>query len=122
MSPRMPTPVEMGSVADITFTVKWTDGHTSTYTWANLRVACPCAACVGEWRYRPPKLRLEDIKPGIRAMSVAKVGAYALRFVWSDGHQTGIYTYDNLRNELCECEECTARRARSGTPHASDTP
>ena len=110
MTPRMPTPVEMGSVADKTFTVTWSDGHQAWYSWLNLRVNCLCAACAGEWRYRPPKLRAEDIQPGIRAMSVAKVGAYALRFVWSDGHNTGIYTFNYLRNDLCECDECTAGR------------
>ncbi len=112
----MPTPVEMGSVADKTFTVTWSDGHQSRYTWLNLRVNCPCAACAGEWRYRPPKLRAEDVQPGIRAMSVARVGAYALRFVWSDGHNTGIYTFNSLRNDLCECDECAARRAAEGSP------
>ncbi len=116
MSPRMPTPVEMGSVVDTTFTVTWSDGHQSRYSWLTLRVNCPCAACVGEWRYRPPKLHAEDIQPGIRAMSVTKVGAYALRFVWSDGHNTGIYTFNYLRTDLCECDECTARRATGETP------
>lgn len=116
MSPRMPTPTAMGSVTEKTFRVTWSDGHASTYSWVNLRVNCPCAACVGEWRYRPPPLRAADLPPGIMAMSVAKVGAYALRFTWSDGHNTGLYTYATLRNELCECDECTAHRAAAGRP------
>lgn len=116
MSPRMPTPTEMSSVTDKTFLVTWSDGHHSRHSWLQLRVHCPCAACVGEWRYRPPTLRAEDVQPGIRAMSVAKVGAYALRFVWSDGHDTGIYTYNSLRNDLCECDECIARRATAESP------
>jgi len=116
VSPRMPTPTAMGSVTEKAFRVTWSDGHESVYTWVNLRIHCPCAACVGEWRYRPPKLRTEDIKPGILAMSVSRVGAYALRFVWSDGHNTGLYTYASLRGELCECEECAARRGSAGTP------
>ncbi|MDR7420355.1 MAG: DUF971 domain-containing protein [Armatimonadota bacterium] len=113
MSPRMPTPVEMGSVTEKMLQITWSDGHRSTYTWMNLRLRCPCAACVGEWRYRPPALTPQDIRPDIRAMSVSRVGAYALRFEWSDGHNTGLYTFASLRNDLCECPECTARRALS---------
>jgi DUF971 family protein len=120
MSPRMPVPVEMGSVTDKMFAVTWSDGHRSRYTWLNLRLHCPCAECVGEWRYRPPRLRAADIQPGIRAMSVSKVGAYALRFVWSDGHNTGLYTFNFLRNDLCECDECVARRPASGGPDQPD--
>lgn len=114
MSPKMPTPVEMGSITDRTLHITWSDGHRSTYSWGNLRARCPCAACVGEWRYRPPRLRVEDLPADIRAMGVSRVGAYALRFEWSDGHNTGLYTFASLRNELCECEECRARREASG--------
>jgi DUF971 family protein len=110
----MPMPVEMGSVTDKTFHVIWSDGHRSTYSWVNLRVNCPCAVCVGEWRYRPPKLRVEDVQPNIRAMSIGRVGAYALRFEWSDGHNTGLYTFASLRNDLCECDECMTRRRLHG--------
>jgi hypothetical protein len=33
------------------------------------------------------------------------VGNYALSFAWSDGHQTGIYTFGHLR-DLCPCPQC----------------
>jgi DUF971 family protein len=36
---------------------------------------------------------------------VAPVGNYALQFVWSDGHETGIYTFEYLR-KLCPCSQC----------------
>jgi len=111
MSPKMPTPVEMSNVADTTFRVTWSDGHQSVFTWNSLRLNCPCAACVGEWRYRPARLTLKDIRPDIRALKVSRVGNYALRFEWSDGHNTGLYTFNSLRQDLCECEECTARRS-----------
>jgi DUF971 family protein len=112
----MPTPVEMSSVADKMLMITWSDGHRARYTWVNLRVNCPCAACVGEWRYRPPKLRVQDVQPNVRAMSVARVGNYALRFEWSDGHNTGLYTFTFLRNDLCECDDCVARRAAAPPP------
>lgn len=115
MSPRMATPVEMGSVAGREFTITWSDGHRSHYTWQRLRMGCPCARCKGEGTYRPAPLTERDVPATIRAMSLSRVGAYALRFVWMDGHDTGIYPFPLLRHELCECEECTARRAAEGT-------
>jgi DUF971 family protein len=35
------------------------------------------------------------------------VGAYAVQIVWSDGHDTGIYSFESLR-QACECLECKA--------------
>jgi DUF971 family protein len=40
------------------------------------------------------------------------VGRYALAFEFSDGHRTGIYSFDLLR-ELCECDVCSAQRRKS---------
>lgn len=111
MSPKMPTPVELGSITDRALAITWSDGHRSTYTWASLRVHCPCARCKGEWGYQPPELAVADLPADIRAMHVSRVGAYALRFTWSDGHDTGIYPFPLLRYDLCECAECALRRA-----------
>jgi DUF971 family protein len=48
--------------------------------------------------------------PGdIRPLSVALVGTYGLRVQWSDGHGTGIYTFERLLAS-CPCEACRARR------------
>ena len=112
MSPKMPTPVELGSVTDKTLSIKWSDGHQSTYTWMSLRLHCPCARCRGEFGYHPQPPAAKDIPPTIRAMSMSRVGAYALRFVWSDGHDTGIYPFNMLRFELCECDEHRSERER----------
>ncbi len=111
MSPRMPTPTEIGSVTEGGFRLTWSDGHQSKYAWRTLRINCPCARCKGEWGAPHPRLTTEDIPADIRAMSVDRVGAYALRFEWSDGHDTGIYPFVLLRTELCECNECSARRS-----------
>lgn len=108
MTPKkMPTPVEIGSVTDNPLTIVWSDGHRSTYSWRSLRINCPCARCKGELGYRPPRLTTDDIPATIRAINMNRVGAYALRFVWSDGHDTGIYPFPLLRFELCECDEHT---------------
>lgn len=111
MPRKMPIPMEIGSVTDKMLTITWSDEHRSVYSWVSLRINCPCARCKGEGKYQPPKLTEKDISPAIRAMNIQRVGAYALRFVWSDGHDTGIYPFPLLRNELCECDECRGRGA-----------
>ena len=40
-----------------------------------------------------------------QAVNVELVGRYAIQFTWSDGHSTGIYSFDTLR-EICPCSEC----------------
>ena len=39
------------------------------------------------------------------AQSGQRVGRYAYKIVWSDGHDTGIYTLEHLRS-LCQCPQC----------------
>jgi len=41
----------------------------------------------------------------VSIQTLKPVGAYAVQVVWSDGHDTGIYTFDNLRR-MCSCVEC----------------
>jgi DUF971 family protein len=67
--------------------IEWDDGHRTHYNFQWLRDACPCATCTEE-----PK----EVKP---------VGRYALNISWNDGHSSGIYSWDYLR-EMCQCEEC----------------
>jgi len=63
-----------------------------------------CASCVEEFSGRR-RIRHGDIPSTIERLSVAPVGNYALQFGWSDGHDTGIYTFEYLR-KLCPCPEC----------------
>jgi len=112
----MAVPVELGSVTDGRFRIVWSDGHRSTYSWQHLRMACPCARCQGEWDNRPAPLTEAEVPATIRAMRITRVGAYALRFSWMDGHDTGLYPFPLLRHELCECDECVARRAAASAP------
>jgi DUF971 family protein len=38
-------------------------------------------------------------------VEVTLVGKYALKFKWSDGHESGIYSWEYLRR-MCQCELC----------------
>ena len=44
-------------------------------------------------------------KPKARAQAANVVGSYAIQISFTDGHSTGIYSYDHLRN-ICPCAEC----------------
>jgi DUF971 family protein len=46
-------------------------------------------------------------KPTLKMLHVEPVGQYAIRIDWSDGHNTGIYSFDHLR-KICPCESCRA--------------
>jgi DUF971 family protein len=82
--------------------VVWNDGRVCRYGAAALRRVCPCAQCVNEFTGER-MLRAESVPDELQIESVELVGRYALNFRWSDGHQTGIYSFRYLR-ELCEQE------------------
>ena len=87
-------------------------GHQALYPARALRLACRCAACVDEGsgrRMLDPAVLPADIRP----VSVALVGTYGLRVQWSDGHGTGIYTFEHLL-AACPCERCRGGRATRG--------
>jgi ATP-binding protein involved in chromosome partitioning len=89
--------------------IEWDQaGHQALYPARHLRLACPCAACVEEMTGRP-LLDPGTVRPDIRPVSVALVGGYGLRVQWSDGHGTGIYTFERLRRS-CPCEACRSER------------
>jgi ATP-binding protein involved in chromosome partitioning len=62
-----------------------------------LRLACPCAACVDEMSKRP-LLDPAAVPADVAVESLELVGAYGLKIRWSDGHSTGIYTFEWLRS------------------------
>jgi len=93
--------------------IQWEEqGHVAVYPARLLRLACACATCVEEVsgeRLLDPATVPDDV----HALRVRLVGQYAVHFVWSDGHSTGIYPFDRLL-EICPCEACAAERAASG--------
>jgi len=90
-------------------TVTWSDGHESVYSFAGLRAVCPCVECKGGHAHMggPPDPRIvrDAVDDSLDLQRIEQVGSYALQFHWSDGHSTGIYTWDMLRN-ACPCREC----------------
>ena len=75
--------------------IRWADGGATELAGERLRANCPCANCVDEWtgerRFRP------ENAVGVGLRKVNQVGNYAFAIVFSDGHETGIFTYQRLR-------------------------
>jgi DUF971 family protein len=63
---------------------------------AFLRGQCECARCVNEWTGER-MLDPATIPPGITIEKMDLVGGYAVRVHWSDGHNSGLYTWERLR-------------------------
>ena len=93
--------------------IDWKDGHQSAFALAYLRDHCPCATCTGAHGTEPQKTTyatpqnnpFKMYTPTLKMLHVEPVGHYAFRIDWSDGHNTGIYSYEHLR-KICPCDEC----------------
>ncbi len=92
--------------------ITWDEDHVVTIPARELRLACQCAQCVDEMTGKP-LLDPATVPLDVSARSIRLVGNYAIHFDWSDGHGTGIYTYDFLAAR-CPCERCRAERSGSG--------
>lgn len=77
------------------FLVAW-PGVLSVIPALRLRDACPCAGCIEEGTGRKI-LDTATIPADIRALEVRPVGSYAVQISWSDGHSSGIYSWETLR-------------------------
>jgi DUF971 family protein len=97
--------------------IDWKDGHRSEWTFAWLRDACPCATCheerqqngrrPGEAKPKPQTL-LPMYEAPVRPVEVIPAGRYAVKFKWTDGHESGIYSWEYLRR-VCNCGTCSAK-------------
>ena len=76
--------------------ITWGDDRVCFYKAADLRRACPCAQCVNEWTGQRV-LKPEAVSEELTIADLSIVGRYALNFRWSDGHETGIYSFRYLR-------------------------
>ena len=93
-----PQHLELDSQGQLVIT--WSDQHKLEYPVALLRDTCPCATC-REKRKAPaestllPVLSAEELQP-LKIAAMSPVGSYAYSIVFSDGHDSGIYTLEHL--------------------------
>ncbi|GIW41123.1 MAG: hypothetical protein KatS3mg076_1700 [Candidatus Binatia bacterium] len=103
-----PRPKEIRRLGRHSVEILWADDHRSCYPNAYLRLHCPCALC----RERKP----ENVPADVHPKQMGLVGRYAVAIEWSDGHDTGIYSYETLRR-LCPCPACQSE-GEQGTASA----
>lgn len=95
----MMQPTEIKRVSPNELKVVWDDGHESVFATEFLRRHCPCATCLHEQE--------ENRREGLFSLPIASQselraielsGRNAIVITWGDGHKTGIYTWEYLRN------------------------
>jgi DUF971 family protein len=90
-------PTQIIEESDREISIKWSDDKESIYHAAQLRRVCPCASCVNEWTGERI-LKEEAVPDDLSFSHITVVGRYALNFHFSDGHDTGIYSYKYLHD------------------------
>ena len=80
--------------------IAWDDGRETYFTFEQLRAASPSASNMGERDILGNRYGGDGPKrfPGVQVLGWEQVGNYAVRFDFSDGHRTGLYSYDYLRS------------------------
>ena len=83
-----------------TLAIKWDDETETFVTLETLRRHCPCAGCQGEkdimgnvYKNSPKPLSPASFE----LQGLTKVGGYAVRPAWKDGHSTGLFSFDYLQ-------------------------
>jgi DUF971 family protein len=97
-----PHPTALKLTDDNRLLITFSDNVTKGYRVRELRDACPCATC-REKRSAPPAdpfalplLSKVELEP-LRINGMKPVGNYAYTIAFSDGHDTGIFTFELLR-------------------------
>jgi len=89
-------PIQIVEESENSVSITWSDDSRTVYSAADLRRSCPCAGCVNEWTGERT-LKPGQIEDDMTFSSISIVGRYALNFHFSDGHDTGIFSYAYLR-------------------------
>lgn len=111
----------MNSVAPVTLksdgqalVIAWSDGVTHRLPWTFLRERCPCALCKAKEHEPPPPagalpvLSAAEAQP-LRVLGMKPVGNYAYAIDFSDGHTSGIYAVEYLRQLGEEIQQRSAQ-------------
>jgi DUF971 family protein len=100
-------PTDLKRLDDENLLIEWSDGQRRRYSFDELRQRCPCATC-REQRGRGEREQLARTSTALpvipaaqaqplRVVGMKPVGNYAYNIVFSDGHNTGIYPFELLR-------------------------
>lgn len=97
------TPQKLERVGESGLLITWSDGQRRQYETRELRDRCPCATCREKQEHGArepapllPILTAAETQP-LKITGMKPVGNYAYSIDFSDGHNTGIYTLEFLR-------------------------
>ena len=76
-------------------TISWEGNASVTLSVRELRLVCPCAHCIHEVTGQA-LLDPDSVAEDLTLKDMQPVGNYAYRILFSDGHDSGIYTLDHL--------------------------
>ena len=79
-----------------TIDITWPDGSRASIPNREVRASCQCASCVHEYTGEQ-LLDPESIPEDIKCNDITVLGNYAVSIAWGDGHSSGIFTWDHLR-------------------------
>ena len=93
-------PISIKQTDTDTITITWDDELVTPLTRKLLRDECPCAECKGE------TILMQQILPVLKpklpghydVKAIIPVGSYAIQITSGDGHATGLYSWEYLRN------------------------
>ena len=96
-------PTRLERQGDGRLLIEWSDGQRRSYTYREIQENCPCATC-REKRAKPPEpsrgllpvLAPEEAQP-LELVSMQPVGNYAYQIHFNHGCESGIYTFELLR-------------------------
>ncbi len=75
----------------------WSEDEVSRLPFRTVRQSCRCAACINEFTHEQI-LDPESVSETIHPQDVTLTGNYALKILWSDSHDSGLFTWDHLRS------------------------
>jgi ATP-binding protein involved in chromosome partitioning len=94
-------PIKLDFISESVLSIKWDNDEQTICFTKTLRQNCPCAVCQDERANKDPLKVIGSDQLHIDLTGWRNVGNYAIALQWSDGHDTGIYTYEFL-SQLCE--------------------
>ena len=93
----------------------WSHESASRLPYVYIRGECPCATCRDEWT-GARILQPNQIRSDLKLEGMEAIGNYAIRFVWSDGHSSGIFTWELLERLKKDCPLSSLENADGTEP------
>ena len=100
----MKSPTAIRAITEaLEFEIEWEPGDVCKLPFKLLRAECPCASCVNEFTGERI-INPDDIPDDIKPIGMEYSGNYAVKIRWSDGHDTGLFTFERIEM-ICRAVE-----------------